>query len=70
MTKFGWLVVTGVLLLLTGIGTGIYILVSQTPHPETERPDQVQEIVLPPDELPDDTGSSTPATGATSTPAS
>lgn len=47
MTKFGWLVVLGVLLLIAGMIAIIYATFIRKPSFE-ERPEAIQEIVLPP----------------------
>ena len=48
MTKFGWLVLLGIMLLIAGIAAIIYATFFNKHDVTSERPDAVQEIILPP----------------------
>ncbi len=53
MTKFGWLVILGIVIVLGGIGGGAYVVMhQQSSKPSvTSDPNQQIEVVLPPDSL-------------------
>ncbi len=48
MTKFGWTVVFGIVLLLAGIAAIVYAVFFNKPSYMHERPEAVQEVILPP----------------------
>jgi hypothetical protein len=48
MTKFGWTIVCGVVLLLVGVAAIVYAVFFSTPSYMNEHPEAIQEIILPP----------------------
>lgn len=67
MTKFGWLVVLGIVMVLGGIGATVYVLLQQTPEAPVSDPYQQIEVVLPPQESPIELDADVSATTTTAT---